>query len=97
MNTSVADEKQVRMAVRLYEMRETARRLLGAGYAAKMKELGDVMSTVAEKTGRTVLSIAIAAAKDADGLTQCYLLAAAVELSEPVQPEAQQHNNQRTA
>jgi hypothetical protein len=78
-------------------MRDTARRLLGAGYATKMKELGDVMSTAAEKTGRTVLSIAIEAAKDADGLTQCYLLAVAVELSEPVQPEAQQGNTQRKA
>jgi hypothetical protein len=79
----VASEKQVRMAARLYEMRETARRLLGDGYAAKMKELGDAMKPVSEKTGRPVLSIAIEAAKEADGLSQCYLLAAEVEVSEP--------------
>lgn len=95
MNTWVASEKQVRMAARLYEMRETAQRLLGARYAAKMKELGDAMTKVAEKTDRTVLSIAIEAAKDADAITQCYLLAAAVELAEPTKTAERQDNNQR--
>jgi hypothetical protein len=60
-----------------------------------MKELGDVMNTVAEKTGRTVLSIAIEVAKEADGLTQCSLLEAAVEIAEPTKAAERQDNNQR--
>ena len=77
----VADERQVRMAAQLYDMRDTARRLLGEQYAAKMAELGAVLKTVADKTQRDKLSVAIEAARDADGLTQCYILAAAVELA----------------
>lgn len=79
----VADERQVRMAARLYEMRDTARRLLGDGYAGKMAELGAALQTVADKTQREPLAVAIEAARDAHGLTQCYILAAAVELAEP--------------
>lgn len=79
----IADERQVRMAARLYEMRDTARRLLGADYAAKMAELGGALKTVADKTDRQPLAVAIEAARDADGLAQCYILAAAVELAEP--------------
>lgn len=79
----IADERQVRIAARLYEMRDTARRLLGADYAAHMAELGGALKTVADKTHRQPLAVAIEAARDAHGLTQCYLLAAAVELPEP--------------
>lgn len=79
----IADERQVRMAARLYEMRDTAKRLLGQDYAPKMAELGAALKTVADKTGREPLAVAIEAARDAHGLTQCYLLAAAVELAEP--------------
>lgn len=76
-------ERQVRMAARLYEMRNAARRLLGDGYSAKMAELGGALKTVADKTQRQPLAVAIEAARDADGLAQCYILAAAVELAEP--------------
>lgn len=86
----IADERQVRMAARLYEMRDTARRLLGEGYAAKMAELGAALKTVADKTQREPLSVAIEAARDAHGLTQCYILAAAVELAEP---SSKRHNS----
>jgi hypothetical protein len=79
----IADERQVRMAARLYEMRDTARRLLGDDYTGKMAELGLALKTVAEKTGRQPLAVAIEAARVAHGLTQCYVLAAAVELAEP--------------
>lgn len=86
----IADERQVRMAARLYEMRDTARRLLGEGYGAKMAELGAALKTVADKTQREPLSVAIEAARDAHGLTQCYILAAAVELAEP---SSKRHND----
>ena len=79
----IATEKTVKMAARLYEMRDTARRLLGADYATKMAELGLALATAAEKTKREPLSVAIEASRDAHGLTQCYILAAAVELAEP--------------
>lgn len=78
-----ATEQQVKMAARLYEMRDTARRLLGDDYAATMGNLGTALQGVANATGRTPLSVAIEAAKSADGLKQCYFLAAAVELAEP--------------
>lgn len=79
----MADERQVRMAARLYEMRETARRLLGERYRDEMAKLGGALKQVAARTNRQPLSIAIEAARDADGLQQCYILAAAVELAEP--------------
>ena len=79
----VADERQVRMAAMLYEMRDTAQRLLGDDYATKMAELGAALTNVADKTQREPLSVAIEAARNSHGLTQCYLLAAAVELAEP--------------
>lgn len=88
MSTVSASEKQVRMGARLYEMRDAARRLLGESYAEKMAEVGLALKTVAEKTNRQPMSVAIEAARDANGLTQCYLLAAAVELAEPGQPGA---------
>ena len=78
----IADERQVRMAARLYEMRNTARRLLGADYPAKMAELGTRLREAAAATNRTELSVAIEATADAPALTQCYILAAAVELAE---------------
>lgn len=100
MSAVAANEQQVRMAARLYEMRDTARRLLGSSYGAKMAELGDALKTVAEKTNRQPLSVAIEAAREADGLTQCYLLAAVVELTEPNERSASSgqapQNNQRT-
>lgn len=55
----MADEKMIRMAAKLYVMRETAQRLLGAHYAAKMAELGGVLKTVAEKTQREPLASAL--------------------------------------
>lgn len=78
----IADERQVRIAARLNEMRDTARRLLGVDYSAKMLELGAALTDVAEKTRRQPLAVAIEAARNADGLAQCYILAAAVELAE---------------
>jgi hypothetical protein len=78
-----ASEHKVRMAARLYEMRDTARRLLGSEYAATMGNLGTALQGVAHATGREPLSVAIEAARDAHGLQQCYILAAAVELTEP--------------
>lgn len=89
----LADERQVRMAAWLYEMRDTARLLLGEGYAGKMDELGAALKTVADKTQREPLSVAIEAARDAHGLTQCYILAAAVELAEP---SSKRHNAKQT-
>jgi len=81
--TAIPDERQVRMAARLYEMRDTARRLLGDDYPAKMAELGKALSIAATLTARQPLAVAIEAARDADALAQCYILAAAVELAEP--------------
>lgn len=78
-----ADERQVRLAAQLYEMRDTAQRLLGGRYTAKMAELGAALRQVAERTGRQPLAIAIETARDASPVDVCCLLAAAVELAEP--------------
>lgn len=80
---AMVGERQVRMAARLYEMRDTARSLLGDKYADKMAELGSALRQVADLTQRDPLSVAIEAARNTDGLAQCYVLAAAVELAEP--------------
>lgn len=76
-------EHEVRLAAKLYELRDTARSLLGDRYATKMQELGGVLSMVAEKTQREPLSVAIEAARDAAAVERVYILAAAVELAEP--------------
>ena len=80
-----ANEKQVKMAARLYEMRDTARRLLGANYKPHMAELGRILTMTAERDRKEPLAVAIEVCKKRDliGMDLIMVMAAAVELAEP--------------
>jgi hypothetical protein len=78
-----ATEQQVRMAARLYEMRDAARKILGDDYQARMKEYGDVLTTAAKASGKSELAVATTLAKCSSPMAVVFLMAAAVELTEP--------------
>jgi Flp pilus assembly secretin CpaC len=80
----VATEQQVRMAVRLYEARDAAKRLLGEKYKARMAELGGMLTQLAAERKCDVLVAATkAAAGFGSGFDKLLIVAAAVELTEP--------------
>lgn len=78
-------EKQVQMAVKLYDMRDRARTLLGDKYQAHMAELGKILKMTADRDKKDPLSVAIEICKKREliGIDLMIVMAAAVELSEP--------------
>lgn len=80
-----ATEKQVKMAAKLYEMRDTAKRLLRDKYAAKMTEYGKILQATATRDKRTPMEVAIAVCSklDTPAMEICFIMAAVVELAEP--------------
>lgn len=79
-----ANEKQVRMAAQMYEMRDAAKVLLQDKFNAHMVKIGALLQSYANAKGKSVLSAAIDAAKqpDCDATDVMMIMAAAVELSE---------------
>ena len=77
--------KQIKMAATLYEMRDTARRLLGDKYAAMCATYGEILQDKATSGKKTPLEIAIAICNKPDTLAMqtIFIMAAAVELIEP--------------
>jgi hypothetical protein len=80
-----AQEKQVRMAAQLYEMRDKAKRLLGDKYTAQMTELGRILRMTADRDQSSVLKVAVDICKKRElvGMDLLLVMAAAVELTEP--------------
>lgn len=79
-----ATERQVRLAAQLYQARDGAKTLLGDAYRPKMADLGAALNKLADAKGRSVLEVAIEAARESESpFTQIQILAAAVELAEP--------------
>lgn len=80
-----ATEKHVTMAAQLYDMRDKARRLLGANYKPHMAELGKILKMTAERDKTDALSVAIEVCKKREliGMDLMMVMAAAVELTEP--------------
>ena len=80
-----ATEKQVAMAAQLYDMRDKARRLLGAKYKPHMAELGKILTMTAARDKKSVLAVATEVAKTREliGMDLLLVMAAAVELTEP--------------
>lgn len=81
----MADEKQVRMAATLYDMRDKARRLLGDKYKPHMTELGRILQMTATRDKKSVLQVATEVCKKREliGMDLLMVMAAAVELTEP--------------
>jgi hypothetical protein len=80
-----ATEKQLTIAVQLYDMRDKARRLLGDKYKPHMAELGKILKMTADRDKRSVLSVAAEISKKRNliGMDLLMVMAAAVELMEP--------------
>lgn len=83
--TTQATEKQVAMAAQLYDMRDTARRLLGDKYKSHMAELGKILTMTAARDKKDPLAVAIEISKKREliGMDLLLVMAAAVELTEP--------------
>lgn len=90
-----AAEKHVRMAAKLYEVRDAARTMLRGAFEPRMRQLGEEIQEAADNTGRGVLE----AAQDLillRGLTDfaaVEMLAAAVELAEPTADAPRSHSS----
>jgi len=82
-----ATERQVKMAAQLYDMRDSARRLLGEKYKPHMAELGKILKATADRDGKSALAVATEVAKRREllGMDLLMVMAAAVELEEPTQ------------
>jgi len=81
-----ATEKQLTMAVQLYDMHERARSLLkGERYKLHMVDLGTFLKMTAERDKKDVLSVAteVCTKRALLGMEQMMVMAAAVELTEP--------------
>lgn len=80
-----ASEKQVRIAARLYEIRDAMRRLFGERYAEQLKPFQQMLERLKEQSGLDTLAAATYIAKqlDAGDPAIMMLMAAAVEIVEP--------------
>lgn len=86
-------ERQVKMAARMYEARETVRFLWGADYHAKIREAIDQLKVIQQQRGdEDLLSTCIFAAKQAAEAGETFysmaVIAAYVEDMEPTPQEA---------
>lgn len=80
-----ATQQQVQMAAKLYEIRDTAKRLLGDRYKPEMAELGKILKMTADRDKKEPLAVAteVCKKKDLQGMDMMLIMAAAVELAEP--------------
>ena len=80
-----ATQQQVQMAAKLYEIRDTAKMLLGDRYAAKMADLGKLLKMTADRDKKEPLAVAtdVCKKKGLQGMDMLLIMSAAVELAEP--------------
>jgi hypothetical protein len=85
-------EQAIRMNAKLYEVRDTVRKVLGDSYRARMAEGGKMLSEMADAKNCGVLEVALnvsqSAAREGDMNAVSFILAAAVELLEPSEDAA---------
>ncbi len=88
----IAIEPRVKIAAKLYEMRDSAKLILGDKYQAKMAEFGKIIRMTAERDRKNVIQVAIEACKrpGADAVSVMMIIAAAVELTEPSSAQKEQ-------
>ena len=89
MSNIQATEQHVSMAAKLYEMRDTAKRLLAEKYAGHMAMNGKILQDTATRDKKTPLEVAIAVCNK-PGITAMetiFIMSAAVELAEPSNAE----------
>lgn len=81
---------KIQTVARLYDIRDAARKLLGAEYAARMSDLGGAIKmSAANRLDKDVLLAAtdLCTTNNLQGMDLCFVMAAAVELIEPGEPE----------
>lgn len=78
-----ATQQQVQMAAKLYECRDTAKRMFGDGYKARMDAYGQTIKSMAKTSDMNELQAAMHAAKETGGMAAVCYLAAFVEMTEP--------------
>ena len=78
-----ATQQQVQMAAKLYECRDTAKRLFGDGYKARMDAYAKTIKSMTKTTDMNELQAAMHAAKQTGGMAAVCYLAAFVEMTEP--------------
>lgn len=79
------NQRAIQTAAKLYETRDTVKRLLGDKYKERMTELGSALQKIAARKGKDVLMTAKEICSD-PGMTRMeigQIMAAAVELLEP--------------
>lgn len=81
----VATEQSIRIAAKLYEFRDGAKRLLGERYEARMADFRKPIEIVQAKKNCGVLEAATHICKNADcgGFEVIFIMAAALEMIEP--------------
>ena len=84
-----ATQQQVRMVDKLYECRDTAKRLFGDGYKARMDAYGQVIKSMVKTTDMNELESAMYAAKESGGIAAVCYLAAFVEMTDQESNECQ--------
>lgn len=85
MDTALS-ERNVRMAARLYECRDSAKTLMGAKYPTEIAKFSQLIAAQAKRDGCSELSAATDLAAKAGGFGAVYIMAAYVELVEPSKP-----------
>jgi len=77
-------EQAVKMAAKLYECRDTAKRVFGDGYHARMEAYGQVVKSAANALNCSdVAAATMLANKVGGGMAAICYLAAVVEMTEP--------------
>jgi hypothetical protein len=77
-------EQAVKMAARLYDLRDTAKRLLGDSYHDRMAVYGQTIKSAANALSCSDIAAATTLANKAGGgISTVYYLAAVVEMTEP--------------
>jgi hypothetical protein len=78
-------ERHVRMAARLYKLRDTARQLLGNKYHERTRDLGVILQQTADKRCCSVVEVATEVCRDSHlhGIEEMLVMAAAVEVVDP--------------
>jgi hypothetical protein len=81
-------EREVRLAAKLYQARDQARRFLGVNYAGVVAEWVKYVQAEVERTGKSALAaVDLSAAQTFNPTAQMLILAAAVEMVEPTPAE----------
>jgi hypothetical protein len=83
----MASEQQIRLAAKLYEMRDGAKHILGNRYHERMNEFAEAIRIVQQRRKLDILNAALDICQhvEAGGFEVVFVMAAACEMLEPTQ------------